>query len=552
MALHEVCGRLLPSHASLHLDTIAMEDQDLPLDVTVTAPQATCPDGTQPSTYVHSHYRRTLTDLPWATIPVTLHLRVRRFWCAPPFCRRQTFTERVPQVASYYIRDIARMTALQTSTGWHSGARGARNLARRGVRQLQYTAGARRAGAMATPGRVPWASTIGPNGKGLLWYDRGDLDRQCPVELLEDRTAETVATWLPVHPEVTVMARDRAEAYASGVTQGVPDAVQVADRWHLMKHLREAVEAELLHVQRWRGVLTPRQLLRFHTRDATVGAHNRDPLGPRHADIVRDRQHPRRPRLTHVLASPVRRCRHRPPASPAAPPSGRAAATAAAQPDRRRARRPDSRTSPNPIPAPAMHAKDRHDTRDTCSTQRQRIKSALAHPQRSGTCLQRGGVEAAFLPWQMVVALRLGDLLCCFYRTPVEVDQASIRHRIGKDHADATPVAGGMRPGAWRCIAHTILHRQGQGNAPLLQVRVAAAAGQRGLEGGKLLRKVWASGSRRTRRWSACRWRARGGGSIPVAYERWDHAQAALAQWRQRQGRARWQPRGLGGAGSNA
>jgi len=72
-----------------------------------------------------------------------------------------------------------------------------------------------------------------------------DLDRRCPVDLLEDRTAETVAAWLQAHPEVPVVARDRAEAYASGVTQSAPDAVQVADRWHLLKNLREAVEAEL-------------------------------------------------------------------------------------------------------------------------------------------------------------------------------------------------------------------------------------------------------------------------------------------------------------------
>jgi transposase len=71
-----------------------------------------------------------------------------------------------------------------------------------------------------------------------------DLDRRCPVDLLEDRTAETVAAWLQAHPEVTIVARDRAEAYISGVTQGAPDAVQVADRWHLLKNLREAVEAE--------------------------------------------------------------------------------------------------------------------------------------------------------------------------------------------------------------------------------------------------------------------------------------------------------------------
>src|SRR2546428_2369233 len=72
-----------------------------------------------------------------------------------------------------------------------------------------------------------------------------DLDRHCPVDLLEDRTAATVAAWLQAPPAGTVVARDRAEAYASGVTQGAPDAVQVADRWHLVKHLREAVEAAL-------------------------------------------------------------------------------------------------------------------------------------------------------------------------------------------------------------------------------------------------------------------------------------------------------------------
>jgi transposase len=69
-----------------------------------------------------------------------------------------------------------------------------------------------------------------------------DLQRGCPIDLLEDRAAETVATWLQSHPDVTVVARDRAEAYAAGIRQGAPEATQVADRFHLLKNLASALQ----------------------------------------------------------------------------------------------------------------------------------------------------------------------------------------------------------------------------------------------------------------------------------------------------------------------
>ena len=128
------------------------------------------------------------------------------------------------------------------------GAAGARHLARQGVPGSRNTL-LRRVRGLSAPEAPPpcavgiddWAKRKGHTYGTIVV----DLDRHCPVDLLEDRTAETVAAWLQAHPEVTVVARDRAEAYASGVTQGAPEAVQVADRWHLVKNLREAVEAEL-------------------------------------------------------------------------------------------------------------------------------------------------------------------------------------------------------------------------------------------------------------------------------------------------------------------
>jgi transposase len=68
-----------------------------------------------------------------------------------------------------------------------------------------------------------------------------DLEQQRPVDLLPERTAETVTTWLRDHPGVAVIARDRASDYARGATEGAPDAIQVADRFHLLCNLREVL-----------------------------------------------------------------------------------------------------------------------------------------------------------------------------------------------------------------------------------------------------------------------------------------------------------------------
>ena len=267
MTCTDLCTDLLPPQAPLYIETMAMTERGMTLDVAVTTSQARCPTCTQPSTHVHSHYRRTLADLPWATTPVQLHLRVRRFWCETPSCGRQTFTERVPKVAACSARTTTRLTALQTSTGLAlGGAAGARHLARQGVAGSRNTL-LRRVRSLPTPaasrpcaiGIDDWAKRKGHTYGTIVV----DLDRHCPVELLEDRTAETVVAWLQAHPEVTVVARDRAEAYASGVTQGAPEAAQVADRWHLLKNLREAVEAELRQrpTLPWHPPLAPMEAL---------------------------------------------------------------------------------------------------------------------------------------------------------------------------------------------------------------------------------------------------------------------------------------------------
>jgi hypothetical protein len=212
---------------------------------------ACCPVcGTQSSSR-HSSYIRTLQDLSAQGKPVIIQARSTRWRCRNHRCDRRIFAERLPSLATPFARRTTRLAGIVTLFGHGAGGRASERLMAslgmpvsdttilRSVKQ-SVTAQTNRA-VVRIVGVDEWAWRKGATFGTVIV----DLERRQVVELLADRSAATTADWLKRHPEIEVISRDRAGLYADAAREGAPQARQIADRFHLLKNLRETIERQL-------------------------------------------------------------------------------------------------------------------------------------------------------------------------------------------------------------------------------------------------------------------------------------------------------------------
>ena len=297
----------LPGFKGLELRKFNISQQSIQLYIATSQASARCPDCSFVSRRVHSQYERTLSDLPWIEHALQLKWKVRRFFCDRAVCSRMTFTEQLPDFAMRYARKTNRLREVQSRVAVETGAEMAKRILSwfkiqisgdqllRVIRAVQPSPTSK----SRIIGLDDWAFKKGSRYGTILV----DLESQCVVDLLPDRDVETVCAWLQAHPEIEIVSRDRGQNYKDAIEQGAPQAVQIADRFHLLQNLLSAVQR--MFERRSREVKAASQEIAECLTEKTSDTSKNDPLEEPPPKICR-RKEARQPTRWELLFSEVK------------------------------------------------------------------------------------------------------------------------------------------------------------------------------------------------------------------------------------------------------
>ncbi len=233
------------------LEVTAIEMMNDAITITAVSTQAhpACPLCSTKAMRIHSCYIRQVADLPCSGQHIRLLVRVHKCFCDTLDCARKIFVERLTPFVAPRARVTQRLYQIVQVIGLATGGRlGVRVTDRLGIETTRHTI-LRRIMALPTE-PVGEVTQIGIDD---FSFRRGrkfgtivvDMQTHHVLDVLADRTAETSAAWMAAHPELELVSRDRGGEYAAAARKSAPQAIQCADRFHIMKNLTEAAELAL-------------------------------------------------------------------------------------------------------------------------------------------------------------------------------------------------------------------------------------------------------------------------------------------------------------------
>jgi len=239
--------------SSLVIDDVVDEGERIVMRARTPRDTAVCTVCGASSERVHGYHWRTVAEVPVGERRVVVRVRVRRLVCPTRGCHH-TFRERVPGVLDRYQRRTGRLSShVEAVVRELAGRAGARLLAILAVSLPHHTALRPLLQIPLPVGRVP--HVIGVDDFALRRRHRYatmiiNAETHERIDVLPDRTADTLETWPREHPDVGVVCCDGSATYAEAIRRALPDAVQVADRWHVLPALSSADQA----TERWSRV----------------------------------------------------------------------------------------------------------------------------------------------------------------------------------------------------------------------------------------------------------------------------------------------------------
>jgi len=210
-----------------------------------TSKNAKCPRCGVESGRFHGYQEKTVRDLPIFGKTVTLDITLKKYFCDNKDCDVEIFTERnefIPHYTQFTSRCREYMLKIATHVSCETAVK---ILAYQGIRvcgdtllnMLKAAGQDYKTKAGKAIGVDDWAYRKGEKYGTIIC----DLETHDVIDVLEGRDGETFEKWLQGNPDIEIVSRDRSSSYSSAVNKVLPEAVQIADRFHITKNLLEAL-----------------------------------------------------------------------------------------------------------------------------------------------------------------------------------------------------------------------------------------------------------------------------------------------------------------------